>query len=279
MNTNNKFILPDGGGSTGALSPKFVKIPNVNVVGPWTRISCIMLVGAGFVSNKMRVFALSWAGAILAGIVFAIVGGQATQWLITIVSCTPSVMTLVAWLCQEVMVMDITAPRVVTVLLFLMGTWLLRPVRVIDEDPLTVELTQLLNSDDPVVHRTLEEWQELQSKETLVETERRYGRSHQHAVVTFALHAKAKFGLQERSEANRVVVRRFIYSEMVSHGMRPTHIAKIIDLATLLTFVPTDTDVRVAQMSMCKDWCDRDSFVKRPSASGPAGPGLKFVSD
>lgn len=42
--------------------------------------------------------------------------------------------------------------------------------------------------------------------------------------------AKVRFGTPSNTEANRVVVRRFIVNRMETHGLRVTHIAQVVDL-------------------------------------------------
>lgn len=55
--------------------------------------------------------------------------------------------------------------------------------------------------------------------------------------------AKAKFGPRKMSEANRLVIRNWLYEEMKEHGLRPSHIARHIDLVTNLVFVPSKHEI------------------------------------
>lgn len=60
--------------------------------------------------------------------------------------------------------------------------------------------------------------------------------------------ARAKFGLPKATEANLLVVGKFIRDWLEDYGMRPTHIAGIAPLATSLTFIPSRSDVLMRQM-------------------------------
>jgi hypothetical protein len=51
--------------------------------------------------------------------------------------------------------------------------------------------------------------------------------------------AKAKFHLDTYSKANYLVCRKFLYDEMVLAGMRPTHIAKMLNLCVEMCFIPS----------------------------------------
>lgn len=50
---------------------------------------------------------------------------------------------------------------------------------------------------------------------------------------------KAKFGCPTRNEANRLVVRKFIYDLCADHGLIARHINDHIDIATELVFIPS----------------------------------------
>jgi hypothetical protein len=58
-------------------------------------------------------------------------------------------------------------------------------------------------------------------------------------IANLAAEARNKFHLQQFVESDRLVVRDFISREMKERGMRATHIAKWLDVATVLAFFPT----------------------------------------
>jgi hypothetical protein len=65
-------------------------------------------------------------------------------------------------------------------------------------------------------------------------------RRHRHKYATYvATLARNRIpGLENKSAANKLVVRHFIFREMTEHGLRPSHIAATIDMAVMLAFVP-----------------------------------------
>jgi len=60
--------------------------------------------------------------------------------------------------------------------------------------------------------------------------------------------ARAKYGPVSRTEANRLMVRRYLYDHLVEHHTRTYTIAKVLDLAVELFFIPTAVDVEIAQL-------------------------------
>lgn len=70
--------------------------------------------------------------------------------------------------------------------------------------------------------------------------------------------AKAEFGLLKRTEANRLMVQKFIRDEMRSHNVRPTHVSFLLPIAVEATFLPTQSDLLAAQLRSTTDWVDRD---------------------
>jgi len=63
-------------------------------------------------------------------------------------------------------------------------------------------------------------------------------RSHKSLIVTLSQEAKNKFPIHKKTEANYLVVRRYIYDRLIEHGVRPAHIRSVIEMATALSFVP-----------------------------------------
>jgi len=70
-------------------------------------------------------------------------------------------------------------------------------------------------------------------------------------IARTALVIRAKLGKVHLTEANRLVARKIGHDYMESIGMRPTHIVRMLDLATLMSFVPTPWDMEVAEVSSC----------------------------
>lgn len=174
-------------------------------------------------------------------------------------------------------VFPLSGPRCAQVALFLAFAWLTRPPVVVDDDPELVDLTSLVDGVDSTVHtKDQEDWIATFEEES---ESMKCGRKSRKAVARFALIAKGHFGKMKRTDANEAVVHRFIYNQMVDHGIRPSHISSLITMSVLLTFVPSYSEMRAAQASLCLEWHKREEFVRSPSASGPAGPGLKFHSE
>jgi hypothetical protein len=59
--------------------------------------------------------------------------------------------------------------------------------------------------------------------------------------------AKAEFGYTVRSEANRLMVRKFMRDRMREHGMRPAHIVAHVDFCVGCFFIPSDCDIEGKQ--------------------------------
>jgi len=70
------------------------------------------------------------------------------------------------------------------------------------------------------------------------------------AAVKYAMHAKGFFGMDNltMTRANKLVVRRYIRDEMIKNGIKMYHIAGLCDMATELTFIPTDFEIRNAKL-------------------------------
>jgi hypothetical protein len=60
---------------------------------------------------------------------------------------------------------------------------------------------------------------------------------------------KAKFGCPTRNEANRLVVRKFIYDLCTDHGLIARHINDHIDVATELVFIPSREQLTALAMA------------------------------
>jgi hypothetical protein len=63
---------------------------------------------------------------------------------------------------------------------------------------------------------------------------------------------KAKFGLPNVTDGNRMCIRKYLYDICVSHGVIARHIAENVDFATEMVFIPTAWEMRNAAMSDTK---------------------------
>lgn len=73
--------------------------------------------------------------------------------------------------------------------------------------------------------------------------------------------AKAEFGLINRTEANRMMVRKFLRDKMRSHGLRPSHIAAHVDICVALFFIPSRSDIYAAKVNASYEAVTRDECV------------------
>jgi len=83
-------------------------------------------------------------------------------------------------------------------------------------------------------------------------------------VRTCVLLVRAKFALPRRTEANWRMVRQYIAEICVERNVRTTDVAKILDVATALCFIPTDMDIMARQVQFSREAITRDqemSFV------------------
>lgn len=63
-----------------------------------------------------------------------------------------------------------------------------------------------------------------------------------------AMEVKAKVGLLKDTEANNLVVGRIVRDYLAARGLRPTHIAQIAPMATVLALTPMRADVEARMM-------------------------------
>jgi len=75
--------------------------------------------------------------------------------------------------------------------------------------------------------------------------------------VTVVCAAKIEFNLRGHTEADRLVVRRFIKDKMVLHGMRVAHIAKQLDLAVEAAFAVTRDELFAIEYASTRHVVDR----------------------
>lgn len=93
--------------------------------------------------------------------------------------------------------------------------------------------------------------------------------------------AKAEFGLLPRSQANKLMVRKYLRDYMREHGMRSTHIAQHLDVCVALVFIPSEQDIIAHQLGASKAAHDRDGLINTlwDSAYGHFGRMLGFKSE
>lgn len=90
--------------------------------------------------------------------------------------------------------------------------------------------------------------------------------------------AKAEFGHLQRTEANRLMVRKFMRDFMRERGMRPTHIAQHLDVSVACFFIPSDQDILAHQVGATREAHTRDGLINTlwESYFGPLGRMLGF---
>lgn len=85
--------------------------------------------------------------------------------------------------------------------------------------------------------------------------------------------AKAEFGLLRRTEANRLMVQKFLRDEMRSHNVRNAHIAQILPIAVEVSFVPNSAEVMARQLRATTSFVEADAMLTGwgdvPTASVP----------
>jgi hypothetical protein len=76
--------------------------------------------------------------------------------------------------------------------------------------------------------------------------------------------AQAEFGLPKRTEANRLVVQRFIRDLMRKLSVRETHIATLLPIAVGLTFIPNEGHVADREYTEGVGYRDKVALVEGP---------------
>lgn len=93
--------------------------------------------------------------------------------------------------------------------------------------------------------------------------------------------AKAEFGYLQRTEANRLMVRKFMRDFMRDRGMRPTHIAHHLDVSVACFFIPSDQDLLAHQVGASREALTRNRVINTlwESYFGPIGRMLGFKQE
>jgi hypothetical protein len=86
--------------------------------------------------------------------------------------------------------------------------------------------------------------------------------------VTCAQMAKNKFPITQRTEANRLVVRRYIGGLLEEHGLRPQHIRATLDISVSLAFTPDKADLAVIVFESSQAYISRQEAYRRPHTTG-----------
>jgi hypothetical protein len=73
--------------------------------------------------------------------------------------------------------------------------------------------------------------------------------------------AKAEFGLLRRTEANRLMVRKYMRDRMRDHGMRPSHVNQHLDVSVAIFFVPSKHDLMAHQLGASRVVAERDNAL------------------
>lgn len=71
-------------------------------------------------------------------------------------------------------------------------------------------------------------------------------RSKRLYVSALVAECKNRFGVPDRTNANKLAVRKFALDRMTSHGLRPTHIHQVLPLVVELTFCESESERRAA---------------------------------
>jgi hypothetical protein len=90
--------------------------------------------------------------------------------------------------------------------------------------------------------------------------------------------AKAEFGLLPRTQANRLMVRKFLRDHMRERGMRPTHIVQHLDVGVACFFIPSAQDMIAHQLGASREAITREVVINTAweSAYGYIGHMLGF---
>jgi hypothetical protein len=82
---------------------------------------------------------------------------------------------------------------------------------------------------------------------------------------------KAKFGSIERSSANVMVVRKFLYDICIEQGLLPRHIMDHLDISVEMVFIPTDNELTQLAIPHTREALKRKRIAGKLRASPPRG--------
>jgi hypothetical protein len=93
-------------------------------------------------------------------------------------------------------------------------------------------------------------------------------RLRKNTIITLVQECRNKFPLFRRSEANRLVARKYIYERMVEIGMRPSHVRNALDLAVSLVFTPDEADLDVENFELSHAYRTRIQSIPHYQING-----------
>lgn len=118
-----------------------------------------------------------------------------------------------------------------------------------DKPPMVEAVLEPARDEVPTVH---EVYTKVQRKGELVYadkprevTNHMVLRSRRLYISALVCECKNRFGVPERTNANKLAVRKFALDRMTSHGLRPSHIHQVLPLVVELTFCQSESE-RVA---------------------------------
>jgi hypothetical protein len=120
-------------------------------------------------------------------------------------------------------------------------------------------LAHLLRADENGSHEPLPPL----TPSCVVSRERRK-RTHPRLVRVCADIVHNKWGLPKDIPANRMMIRKFVGDHLMAHGMRPSHIARILPIIVELCFVPSTAMIEAQEIAAC-------SYVLKESRSYNGG--------
>jgi len=90
--------------------------------------------------------------------------------------------------------------------------------------------------------------------------------------------AKIEFGMLQRSESNRLMVRKYLKDLMINKGMRPSHIHANLDMSVAIFFIPSKIDIAVNSVGATLDAQRRNDkyYGEWTSMFGRLGQKLGF---
>jgi hypothetical protein len=83
-------------------------------------------------------------------------------------------------------------------------------------------------------------------------------------IVAMVALVKSEKGLLRRTEANRLMVQRMVADNMKKHGVRPSHVIKMLPIVINLCFVPTGADILAAKLNSSEAALGRQDEVQAP---------------
>lgn len=105
-----------------------------------------------------------------------------------------------------------------------------------NDEPTVAELTTALNRKGELVYA--DKPREVNNHCVL--------RSKRLYIAALLCETKNRFGVPDRTNANKLAVRKFALDRMTSHGLRPSHIHQVLPLVVELTFCKSESERQAA---------------------------------